>query len=222
MSQQAPSQEAELLFETGKRFYLEPRQSDEGRMAAAYFERAALLGFAPAQRVLGIMLIEGDRVDRNPAEAVKWLQAACDQGDPQAAFRLALMSAQGDGSPKDWARAYELLLRPGVDALPEARELRRRLRSELLALYPGLIKILSKREAVYRASLNRDQSRKVFQFFDPTGDNGDPEEFKTWLALNLGRLTDDEALKRLAGFLDRYYRQKAAGQFANDEGPACP
>ena len=214
------AKEAVLLYETGKRLYLAPGAACDGHMAAAYFERAGLLGHAPAQRVLGIMLLEGDQVEKNPLKAAKWLSAAADSGDLQACFTLALMYARGDGVTKDWSRAHELLTKPGIAALPEATELRRRLRSELVALYPELAKALSGRESLYRASLDKTQGRRIPLFLDPAGDVGDREEFAAWLDLNLGRLTAEEALDKLTRRMDGYYRGLAGA--SPGQGKTCP
>jgi hypothetical protein len=120
--------------------------------------------------------------------------------------------------PKDWSKAYDLLAKPGVSSLPEAMELRRRLRSELAALYPSLSQALSGREALYRASLDRAQGRRILPFLDPGSDAGGREQFETWLGLNLGRVTAEEALAKLSSLMDSYYRDQAAPS----PGKACP
>jgi hypothetical protein len=216
-------EDARTIFETGKRLYLaRPGQADDALMAAAYFERAALMGFAPAQRVLGIMCLEGDLVDKDPAKAARWLAEAAAQDDAQACFRLAVMCAKGESLPKDWSRAYELLSRPGVAALPEARELRRRLRNELIGLYPALAKAIADREGVYRAALDRHQRRSALPYLDPALDLGDRQEFEAWLGLNLGRLSAEAALGVIAGRLDDYYRRIVAPSPSAGQEPPCP
>jgi hypothetical protein len=218
----APAPAAEDLYETGKRLYLaRPGRAGDPSMAAAYFERAAVMGHAPAQRVLGVMCLDGDQVERDQAKGAKWLEAAAEQGDPQACFRLALASALGEGVPKDWSRAYELLSRPMVLPLQEARELRRRLYGELVGLYPELAKALARREAPYRASLGRVQSQLAPPFLDQGRGGGDLAEFRIWLALNLGRLSAEEAFEALAERLDSYYRDRPQGPAAA-RTPPCP
>jgi hypothetical protein len=218
----AADSEARRLFEAGKRLYLSPGASYDGSMAAAYFERAALMGLAPAQRVLGIMMLEGDQVDKDLAKAAKWLSMAAEQGDPQACFRLALMSAQGDGVAKDWSKAYELLSRPAVSALPEAGELKRRLRNGLVALYPEMRKAVNSREGLYRASLDRQQSRRIPPFLDPSSEGGEMAEFEAWLDLNLGRLSADKALEKILALMDAYYRSRVAPSKISELPSACP
>jgi hypothetical protein len=45
-------------------------------LAAAYFQQAAILGHAPSQRNLGIMLGMGDGILKNKIEAYAWLKIA--------------------------------------------------------------------------------------------------------------------------------------------------
>jgi TPR repeat protein len=214
---------AKTLFETAKRLYLaRPGCGDDALMAASYFARAAELGYAPAQRVLGIMCLEGDQVEKDPGKAVRWLTAAAEQNDPQACFRLAVMLARGEALAKDWSKAYGLLVRPGLEVIPEAKELRRRLRGELVSLYPALAKALAQREAKLRSALDRFQSRQLPLFVDPAQDCGDYEEFKAWLGLNLGQLTAEAAYHLILGRLELYYSVRCPAAQAPPPETTCP
>ena len=65
-------------------------------MAAAYFERAAELGFAPAQRVLGIMCLEGDQSPRDPAKAEPLAAAGAKVADGAYEFQITATNVSGE------------------------------------------------------------------------------------------------------------------------------
>jgi hypothetical protein len=197
----------EALFEAGKRFYFSSRGSAaDPSLALHYFERAARLGFSPAQRLLGICLLEGTICPKDLAMARYWLTSAAEKKDPQAAFTLALMHAKGQGVPKDWHVSYRLLSRPEVLALPEARELRRRLKEELIDLYPLMAEALRKEENIIRAGLSHHQKRFIQPFLSDSRPGDDRAEFEAWLDLNLGKASPKETLSILKASLAAYYR----------------
>jgi hypothetical protein len=217
------SDEAEALFESGKRLYLPgPGRRPDPELALAHLGRAARLGHRGARRLLGVMRLEGSVVERDLGEALHWLELASAQGDPMASYHLALMRAQGLGVDKDWSAAHELLSRPGVSSLPEARELRRRLSQELIALYPNLAAALRREEAVYRAGLTRAQSRFILPFLDHARDGGDRGEFEIWLSLSLGRRSAEAALPLLMERLADYYRLQRGAHPAAAGPTPCP
>ncbi|MDR1395154.1 MAG: sel1 repeat family protein [Deltaproteobacteria bacterium] len=204
----------EALFETGKKFYFSARDSAaDPALALAYFEKAALLGFAPAQRLLGISFLEGLVVPKDPLKARQWLEPAAQKGDVQAAYSLALIYAQGLGTPKNWSQAYHLLNRPGLESLPEARTLKIRLKEELISLYPNLAEALRSTEKVHRCELSLRQQRFILPFLTPGRLELDEDEFEIWLSLNLGRTSQENTLMALQKCLTLYYAQmKAAAQ----------
>lgn len=61
-----------------------------------------------AQSILGICLLEGFGVDRDYAEAFRWLRAASASGAPRAAWHLGTMFEHGLGTREDLRRAREL------------------------------------------------------------------------------------------------------------------
>ncbi|MDR2441961.1 MAG: sel1 repeat family protein [Deltaproteobacteria bacterium] len=206
MTADTPEVQAELLFEQGKHFYLSSGDRvNDAELAVLYFQRAASLGYAPAQRLLGMIYLEGSLVERDPLKAFELFSSAAAKGDAQASYSLALMYAQGDAVEKDWSLAHELLSRPEVTILPEANELKRSLKWRLIELYPNLAETLRQAEKPYRASLNRSQLRFIPSFLDP-GRHGDEDEFEIWLSLNLGKRQAEEALVLLTDKLDHYYR----------------
>ncbi|MDR2140875.1 MAG: sel1 repeat family protein [Deltaproteobacteria bacterium] len=200
------SESPEELFETGKKFYFSGRDSaNDPQVALAYFEKAAQLGFPPAQRLLGFCFLEGQIVERDLERARHWLELASRGGDPQAAFALAKLCALGQGTPKDWGRAYRLLNQPLVANLPEALALMIRLKEELRNLYPALIEELKREENILRRDLPLRRQRFIQPFLSPGRAELNLEEFELWLALNLGRATPANTLLALRKCLTKYY-----------------
>jgi TPR repeat protein len=88
--------------------------------------RAAQLGDAGAQFVVGMRYLNGPGVVRDPNEAAFWLEQAARQNHPHAAFELGLLLLAGDGvtpNPErglDWLRAAaDLGLLDAQEALAE-------------------------------------------------------------------------------------------------------
>ncbi|MDR1657925.1 MAG: sel1 repeat family protein [Deltaproteobacteria bacterium] len=207
MTKNMAGESAELLFEQGKHFYLASQgHGGDPHMAEAYFRRAAELGFAPAWRLLGMMHLEGRGVNKDLKTAYRLLKSAAELGDPQASFSLALMLAQGNGVEKNWAEAYRLLTIPEVAAIPEASELKRRLKEKLIGLYPDLTEALRREETLLRTSLTRTQSRFIPGFLEPGRCDDDRVEFEAWLSLNLGQSSVAEIFPILTAQLKKYYQ----------------
>jgi hypothetical protein len=205
MSLEKAVESAISLFETGKRFYVSTETADH-EMARECFEKAAGLGYAPAQRLLGIMYLDGKDAPLNYELAREWLTLAADRGDPLATFKLAQIYAYAMGVEKDWSKAYGLLTLQGMEAIPEALELKTRLKSEIVRHYPNLIAALEKEEDKVRRSLTRDQHRFIPNFFGPARSENDFLEFSIWLALNLGRVSAQQAFSELSNQMNSYYR----------------
>ncbi|MDR2367562.1 MAG: sel1 repeat family protein [Deltaproteobacteria bacterium] len=200
-----PGESAQSIFETGKRFYVSPETADL-EMARDCFEKAAGLGYPPAQRLLGIMYLEGSGVQKNLKLARQWLTLASDRGDSLASFRLAQIYATGLGVEKDWSKAYGLLSSQNMADIPEAMDLKGRLKSEIIRLYPNLATALENEENKVRRALTRRQHRFIPNFFGPVRSEDDYLEFETWLSLNLGRISAQEAFGKLIGHMRDYYR----------------
>ncbi|MDR1167164.1 MAG: sel1 repeat family protein [Deltaproteobacteria bacterium] len=201
----------EEYFEMGKRFFFPSADgATDPELALKYFLLAAQAGHAPAQRLLGVTYLEGSVLPQDLPQARRWLTAAAEQNDPQAAFTLALMFAKGQGVPKRWDAAYRLLSRPGVIGLPEARELRRKLKDELLNLYPGLRDCLGQAELALRARLTPTQKRFIPPFWSSAREGDDQKEFDLLLDVNLGIRAEENAFAVLRDFQERYYRDMVA------------
>jgi TPR repeat protein len=81
-----------------------PKNEAEG---VKWFQKAAELGHAGAQYLLGLCYAEGEGVRRDYAEAVKWLQKAAEQGLADAQSRLGWCYYDGEGVRKDYAEAVK-------------------------------------------------------------------------------------------------------------------
>ena len=82
----------------------------------AWYEKSARQGFAPAQRALGICMIDNYPVGskgKKFAEARKWLEKAAKAGDGEAC--LILSGAQGGIQLESWTKKSEKYLRTAIE-----------------------------------------------------------------------------------------------------------
>lgn len=88
-------------FEKGQQAYNSLRR----KTAFGFFEKAARGGHGEAQFYLGMMYQEGDGVDQNSEEALKWLRQAARKKVADAENFLGVMYADGDGVAEDLPEA---------------------------------------------------------------------------------------------------------------------
>lgn len=83
--------------------YLRPRDGASADVSRAihYYEKAADLGSAAAETMLGNIFASGAEGQPDYAQAVKWYRKAADRGQPDAQFGLAVRYALGQGLPVD-------------------------------------------------------------------------------------------------------------------------
>ncbi len=67
----------------------------------------AQAGDVGAQYLLGFMYAEGQGIERNMTEAVKWYTQAAEQGHADAQLTLGMMYAEGQGVPRDEQKAVD-------------------------------------------------------------------------------------------------------------------
>jgi TPR repeat protein len=97
------------LLDLGKA-YMHPADStpaDVGR-AIHYYEKAAGLGSALAQAILGSIFANGQQGKPDYEQAVKWYRKAAEQGQPDGQFGLGVRYALGQGVPVDLEEARRL------------------------------------------------------------------------------------------------------------------
>jgi uncharacterized protein len=91
-------------------FYLRPPDGSDPDIGRAihYYEKAADLGSARAEAILGNIFATGAQGKPDYEQAVKWYRRAADQGQPDAQFGLAVRYALGQGLPVDLQEALRL------------------------------------------------------------------------------------------------------------------
>lgn len=67
-------------------------------------------GISSYQCMLGYKYLDGDGVEKNIPEAVKWFKMAADNGDVYAAYTLGRTFHSGEGIPQDYAEAMKWFL----------------------------------------------------------------------------------------------------------------
>lgn len=77
------------------------------QQAAAWYQKAAEQGHAPAQVNLGVMYANGRGLAHSDERAVHWYRAAAEQGDAVAQNNLGLMLAEGRAVAQDDALAVQ-------------------------------------------------------------------------------------------------------------------
>lgn len=84
--------------------------------AEQLFGKAAAKGHVPAADNYGLLMF--DRGQR--ADAMPYVRAAADRGDPRAQYLMGIAHFNGDLAPKDWIRAYALTTLAQSANLPQA------------------------------------------------------------------------------------------------------
>ena len=80
-------------------------------------------GNVSAQFNLAVLYREGERVERNYCDALKWFTRAAEQGDVDAQNNLGLMYLHGLGTPTDYEEAHKWIGKAVEHGLAEAQEL---------------------------------------------------------------------------------------------------
>jgi uncharacterized protein len=91
------------------------------RLAAQYFERAAIQQHAWAQFRLSEMYAQGQGIARNPGRASELAFAAARNGHAQAANNVGLAYLQGRGLPADSVEGARFLTIAAENGVPEAQ-----------------------------------------------------------------------------------------------------
>ena len=112
--------------------YLEGKGLEADPIAAiGWLTRGAQNGLAEAMVILGSQYEAGETVIQDFNRAGQLYSQAAKLGDSAGTFRLAMMYLNGKGVKADPVRAYVLLT--GAQALPDAKEALKRLKSSLSA-----------------------------------------------------------------------------------------
>ena len=85
--------------------------------AEVLFAKAAAQGHVQAGDNYGLLLFQRGQ----HAQAMPYIKAASDRGDPRAQYLLGIAHFNGDSVPKDWVRAYALASLSQQAGLPQAK-----------------------------------------------------------------------------------------------------
>ncbi len=98
-------------YRLGRGVQADPRQAE------ALYAAAAAQGHLKAADNYGLLLFQDGRRE----EAMPYVSAAADRGDPRAQYLVGVAHFNGDLVEKDWVRAYALLTLANGTGLPQAR-----------------------------------------------------------------------------------------------------
>jgi cell division protein FtsN len=106
----------DAMFNMGQAYKLGRGVPMDLAKAEEFYRRAAQKGHIRAADNYGMLLFQAGR----QIEAMPWLSAAADRGEPRAMYVLGIAAFNGDYAPKDWVRAYALMTRAAQSGLQQA------------------------------------------------------------------------------------------------------
>ena len=110
---------AEEAFKQGKSYY----DQNDFTQAASWLHKAASLGHANAQSLLGSMSLIGKGIPRDTRLAVYWLKSAAKQGHVEAQSLLGAIYLVGKDTPKNLVQAELWLRKSAEQGLADAQYL---------------------------------------------------------------------------------------------------
>ena len=99
------AEDAEKLFEQGRRYYHGDGVAKDLEQAVEWFRKAAEQGHAKAQLYLALCYAKGLGVAKDPEKAVYWYRKAAEQGFAKAQNNLGFCYAKGEGVAMDLEKA---------------------------------------------------------------------------------------------------------------------
>lgn len=113
----AASGDADAQFNMGQAYKLGKGVPQDLKRAEAWYRKAAEQGHIKAADTLGLLLFQSGR----KGDALPFLQASAERGEPRAMYILGIAHFNGDGLNKDWVRAYALMTRSAASGLEQAQ-----------------------------------------------------------------------------------------------------
>ncbi|GGE32260.1 hypothetical protein GCM10007421_02490 [Halopseudomonas oceani] len=104
-----------LLISASDRCAFERVDDESLPMALEACRQAAERGDTLAQFELGQLYYRGERVERDFATSLQWLEKASIQGEPRAQYLLGMMHFSGQGIPRNLPQAYIILKMAAVN-----------------------------------------------------------------------------------------------------------
>jgi cell division protein FtsN len=108
--------DADAQFNMGQAFKLGKGVPQDTKRAEAWYRKAASQGHIKAADTLGLLLFQ----DGRKADALPFVQASAERGEPRAQYILGIAHFNGDIVGKDWMRAYALMSRAASAGLEQA------------------------------------------------------------------------------------------------------
>lgn len=108
--------DADAQFNLAQAYRLGRGVDADAKQAEALYARAAAQGHLRAADNYGLLLFQ----DGRRADALPYVAAAAERGDPRAQYLLGIAHFNGDLVAKDWRRAYALLTLANSAGLPQA------------------------------------------------------------------------------------------------------
>lgn len=112
----AAAGDADAQFNLGQAYKLGRGVPVDLGEAAAWYRKAAVQGHKAAEANLGLVLFQqGER-----ETALPYLRRAAEAGEPRAQYVLGIAHFNGDIVPRDWVRAYALMIKAAAAGVPQA------------------------------------------------------------------------------------------------------
>jgi hypothetical protein len=108
--------DADALFNLAQAYRLGRGVPEDLKQAETLYARAAAKGHIKAADNYGLLLFQDGRRE----QAMPYVTAAAERGDPRAQYLLGIAHFNGDLLPKDWVRAYAFLTLANGAGLPQA------------------------------------------------------------------------------------------------------
>lgn len=132
--------DADAEFDLGQAYKLGRGVPQDLAKAEALFARATAKGHLQAADNYGLLLFQRGQ----HAQAMPYIQAAADRGDPRAQYVLGIVLFNGEGTQTDWVRAYALESLSQQAGWPPAKK--------ALAQMDGYIPLDQRQQAVQMAT----------------------------------------------------------------------
>jgi len=108
--------DADAQFNLGQAYKLGRGVPQDLGQAEKWYKKAADQGHLQASDNYGLVLFQANR----RTEALPYLQASAQRGEPRAQYVLGTGHFNGDFVEKDWVKAYALMTRASAQQLPQA------------------------------------------------------------------------------------------------------
>lgn len=141
--------DADAQFNLGQAYKLGRGVSQDLVQAEKWYKKAADQGHLQASDNYGLVLFQSNR----RAEALPYLQASAQRGEPRAQYVLGTGHFNGDFVEKDWVKAYALMTRASAQQLPQA--------TTNLAQMDRFIPIEDRRRAIELAGQMEQEEKRI-------------------------------------------------------------